>query len=402
MPNAESINAERVNVECVNDECVTVDEVMRLCHVTTYAPSYLQRFYDETPDLAGAPYAAQQERLLARRFSWSDFFVTYVRERGGDGMAIVANHARAQARWAKEHGLASAERDAVLLHQIETCAPDVLFFEDSFSFPAALLREARQRVPGLRVVLGWVGVVSRTTPLARDLDFVVTSAPALDAAAVAAGAKTMTMLHGFEPCVLDEAPEAGSRFPVTFVGSIAAGIHEDRRQVLEAAARRAPLVVFSDSLRPSAGESLRNLAVAAARRRLPSYLRLMTSSLRRHAQPAAYGLEMYSVLRASDVSINFQGWGVDYFVPNMRLFETTGMGACMVTDAKPGLDQLFDLEREIVTYRNPEECAEKVRWLLDHPAERAAIGAAGQRRTLKDHTLRDRVNGLVAQIESRW
>src|SRR3954470_2863659 len=192
---------------------------MRLCHVTTYAPAFLDGFYRDTPELAAAPYAAQHERLMARRFSWSDFFVTYVRERGGDGLAIVANHARAQSQWAKEHGLPSDTRDAVLLHQIQAFAPDVLFFEDSFSFPAAVVHEARRLVPRLRLVLGWVGVVNRVTPLARDLDFVVVSAPALEDVFAASGAKFLTMLHGFEPCVLDEVPAGAARVPVTFVGS---------------------------------------------------------------------------------------------------------------------------------------------------------------------------------------
>src|SRR5262249_37342703 len=242
---------------------------------------------------------------------------------------------------------------------------------------------------------------NRIPPLARHLDCVVTSAPALDPAFTAIGVKTVTMQHGFEGSVLDEAPTGGEHLPLTFVGSIAAGIHEDRLHVLEAVAARAPLVGFSDSLRPGPASALRSLAVATARRRLPSYLKLMTSSLRRRARPGVYGLDMYAALRASDVSVNFQGWGVDYLVPNMRLFEATGMGSCTVTDAKPGLEALFEPEREIVTSTSPDECAEKVSWLLAHPDQRQAIAAAGQRRTLEDHTFRSRVNGLVAQIESR-
>src|SRR5260221_126120 len=114
---------------------------MRLCHVTTYAPGFLQRFYRQTPDLASAPYAVQHARLMALRFGWSDFFVRYARERGEDAVVIIANDARAQAQWASEHGLSDATRDAVLAHQIRTFAPDVLFLEDSFSIPASVVRE---------------------------------------------------------------------------------------------------------------------------------------------------------------------------------------------------------------------------------------------------------------------
>ena len=71
-----------------------------------------------------------------------------------------------------------------------------------------------------------------------------------------------------------------------------------------------------------------------------------------------------------------------------------------VTDARPGLQALFEPDKEIVTYRSKEECADKVAWLLDHPRERAAIAAAGQRRTLRDHTFAGRVDEMLGQLKA--
>ena len=42
------------------------------------------------------------------------------------------------------------------------------------------------------------------------------------------------------------------------------------------------------------------------------------------------------------------------------------------------------------TYRSPAECVEKVKWLLEHPAEAARIAEAGRRRTHAAHTFRHR------------
>ena len=79
--------------------------------------------------------------------------------------------------------------------------------------------------------------------------------------------------------------------------------------------------------------------------------------------------------------------GTGDWATNQRLYEVTGCGAVLLTDRKSNLSELFELDRECVAYDGPEDCAEKARWLADHPAEGAAIAACGQRRALTDHTV---------------
>ena len=74
----------------------------------------------------------------------------------------------------------------------------------------------------------------------------------------------------------------------------------------------------------------------------------------------------------------------------MQLYEATGVGTCLLTDAKPDLHEAFELDVEVVTYASPEECVEKARWLADNPAARRALATAGQKRTLRDHTFAHR------------
>ncbi|HYG80937.1 MAG TPA: glycosyltransferase, partial [Pyrinomonadaceae bacterium] len=85
---------------------------------------------------------------------------------------------------------------------------------------------------------------------------------------------------------------------------------------------------------------------------------------------------------------------------NMRLFEVTGVGSCLLTDWKPNIGDLFEPDSEVITYRGAEECIEKVDYLLSHESERRAIAAAGQRRTLRDHTLARRAEQLDAIIRA--
>jgi spore maturation protein CgeB len=109
----------------------------------------------------------------------------------------------------------------------------------------------------------------------------------------------------------------------------------------------------------------------------------------------AWGIEMYQVLHRSKITLNNHISIADNYANNMRLFEATGVGTMLITDWKENLGEMFDVGREVVAYRSPEECAELIQYYLKHDAERAAIARAGQERTLRDHSYFHRMQELV-------
>ena len=80
---------------------------------------------------------------------------------------------------------------------------------------------------------------------------------------------------------------------------------------------------------------------------------------------------------------------------NCRLFEATGVGTCLLTDARSNLTDFFEPDYEVLTYDSPEECFEKLNFLKENPAERDKIAERGQARTLRDHTFERRAESLV-------
>ena len=58
----------------------------------------------------------------------------------------------------------------------------------------------------------------------------------------------------------------------------------------------------------------------------------------------------------------------------------------MVTDWKKNLNDIFEIDTEVVAFKTPEECIEKVKWLLNNPTEREKISRAGQRRVVERTT----------------
>lgn len=107
-----------------------------------------------------------------------------------------------------------------------------------------------------------------------------------------------------------------------------------------------------------------------------------------------YGLRMYQTIRDSQVTLNIHADSSDRYASNMRLFEVTGAGGCLLTDWKPNLGEIFQIDEEVVSFRSAGECVEKARWLLEHPVEAAAIARAGQKRTLNEHTYINRAQQL--------
>jgi spore maturation protein CgeB len=87
------------------------------------------------------------------------------------------------------------------------------------------------------------------------------------------------------------------------------------------------------------------------------------------------------------------------YAGNLRLFEATGVGTLLVTDWKKNLHEMFEPGKEVIAYRTSEECVELVRYYLDHDDERREIAAAGQRRTLRDHTYHQRMQELVSLVQ---
>jgi spore maturation protein CgeB len=74
-------------------------------------------------------------------------------------------------------------------------------------------------------------------------------------------------------------------------------------------------------------------------------------------------------------------WGV-----NARTFEAAGIGAFQLVDWRPGLRQLFEDGKEIVSFSGMEDLGNKIDYYLIHEEERCAIARAGKVRAHRDHT----------------
>jgi hypothetical protein len=83
---------------------------------------------------------------------------------------------------------------------------------------------------------------------------------------------------------------------------------------------------------------------------------------------------------------------------HLREFEAPMSGALNCTGYMDELAEMFEPDKEVLTYRNQDELLEKVRYYLAHPAQADQVRQAGRRRALSDHTYRARVQSLSGAI----
>ena len=117
---------------------------------------------------------------------------------------------------------------------------------------------------------------------------------------------------------------------------------------------------------------------------------------------AVRGRAKLAVYAGSTLSLNHHHPLNDIVGVNTRAFELAASGVCQVADLKEDLPSLFTPGEELIAYRNLEDCKRQLDYYLAHPDEARAIGASAQTRALKEHTLRHRIETMLAVMEERF
>ncbi len=88
----------------------------------------------------------------------------------------------------------------------------------------------------------------------------------------------------------------------------------------------------------------------------------------------------------------------DFVGLKLRDFDAPMSGSCYLTQHNDDLQGLYDIGREVDTYRSVAECVERASYLLAHDSGREAVAVAGRERALRDHTWDVRLRALWAHL----
>ena len=376
---------------------------VRILVVDTIYPAFYERHYARQPELRTVPYAAQLRSLWDECFGTSDAYVRHLRELGHDADGLIANCIPLQVSWLRERrvpaaltrvatslptrpglGVRQLVEQLTLLAQIEHFRPDVLFVHDLWMVSPWLLDVVRRRVPRL------VGQIASAPPPVerfRRFDLMLSSFPHFVERFRSAGIDAELFRLGYYDHIsqrlADEGvsvePDAPGRAGVALVGGLSPQVYPSVTPALERLCDEVDVDVWGygeQALTPG-------------------------SPILRRFHGEAWGLDMYRILARARVVINRHGDIAAGYANNMRLFEATGVGAVLVTEAAPNLDEMFAADREVVTFEDGEQLAGRVKNLLADEDAAVRIARGGQARTMREHTYADRMRELSEMLARR-
>ena len=370
---------------------------MKIAILDTYYPGFLDTHYRAQPGLGSASYVAQRDALMAQAFGTADFYSRHLRAAGHEVQDLVVNCATLQMAWAREAGhrvsawsmnipprllrapvvgpwlCSLSGLIGIAVAQIRAQRPDVLYCQDLWFLPPAILADLKSSV-GL--IVGQTASPLPPAEYLKPYDLITTSFPHFVPRLRSRGIAAEYFRIGFDESVLERLGPVAQDIPVSFVGGISRH-HGKALPLLDHLAAATPIEFFGYGAE-----------------RLPE-----TSPIRTRHRGEVWGLDMYRALARSRITLNRHIDVAENNANNMRLYEATGVGALLVTDRKDNLGELFEPGREVVAYGSAEEAVELIRHYLDHPEEARRIALAGQARTLAQHTYRQRMKELEPMLE---
>jgi hypothetical protein len=358
---------------------------MRILQLWTFYDGYLEAFYRAHPGLAEADYASQLNALVDDGFGWPPAVARRLAALGHDVEIVIGNCVHLQRAWARERDVAFGAdwRLTLPAEQIRRFRPDVFWTGSNFEYFGDFMR-------GIRAHCGRI-VAWTAAPLPPRLDLspvdcMLTSHENFAQEFRGRGLRCERLLPCFEPHQAERVGTPSRDIAIGFVGSLS-WAHLDRIRTLREVAMAGDLQVWTSRPRVMSRSALRPAFWRAWWTARPVFGR---------ARGEVYGRAMYSVLARTRCTVNAHIGVAGGLAGNMRMFEATGMGSLLFTEAMPNLGELFEPDQEVVQYRDAADLRERLKHFLARPAEATAIAKHGQLKTLRDYSTPVRAREIEA------
>ncbi len=111
--------------------------------------------------------------------------------------------------------------------------------------------------------------------------------------------------------------------------------------------------------------------------------------------------QMVKIYNASKINLCFvKSYGVNTR-PQMKdkIFHVCMSGGFLLCEYIEGIEEFFEIDKEIVCFKNLEDLTTKIQYYLTHETERLAIAQAGWERAKRDHTQTSMLHKIFGKIQ---
>ncbi|MCH5267110.1 MAG: glycosyltransferase [Lachnospiraceae bacterium] len=113
--------------------------------------------------------------------------------------------------------------------------------------------------------------------------------------------------------------------------------------------------------------------------------------------PVDYHAELPGINKNSLINLNMTIPNIQTGLP-LRIWDIMGCGGFLLTNLQSEIPEMFEIGKELETFETNEELIQKCRFYLEHDDARMQIAKQGYEAVKKQHTLRQRLTGLLTQV----
>jgi spore maturation protein CgeB len=358
---------------------------------------YLEDFYEKNQSLKYKTFEEQKKALVYDAFPWIFSWTAHNIDNEISIFETVHNCEYLQKAWSKKEYLSNWQIN-IVLEQIKYFQPHICVLYPPQLFDNTVLEEIRTLVNHDVKIGGYDGMDRQNLNLYDGYDFIITCSEYISQFYRTRGMPTYTLSFGFDDSVLSKIKiNLNKRYNVGFSGSIYENVHDGRFELLKKLSKSSIINIKSEFEHNYELFSKRHLKRLIHEKDFKNYVDLWRVG-KNISQPV-YGLEMFQFLQDSKISLNMHGDKIT-FAANVRMYEITGVGSCLLTDWKENIEELFIDGKEVITYKSIEEAKDKIKYYLKHEHIRERIALEGQKRTLNQYTYKSTIPSLFKRLKT--